>query len=157
MLAALPARAGSPRTPVAAEYGAVPPAAARRRRFRPAFTLLEVLVVVAILLILAGVGAFATTSYLARAKVSQAKLQMGKIETAVKAYMLNNDGTPPDNLAMLTNPINGTVFLEGGDSAITNPWGGAYTFTMVNDDKGVSRVRVLTQDNNGNQLAWPDR
>ena len=52
------------------------PVAARRNRVtrRAAFTLLEVLVVVAILVILAGVGVVATTRYLEDARKSRAQL-----------------------------------------------------------------------------------
>lgn len=128
-----------------------------RRRFRPAFTLLEVLVVVAILLILAGVGAFAATSYLARAKISQAKLQMGKIETAVKAYMTDNGGDPPANLAVLTTADGGKVYLEGGQTAVTDPWGKQYQMQMAPDATGVTRVIISTTDDAGKPIQWPDR
>src|SRR3954454_21780734 len=70
---------------------------------RSAFTLMEVLVVVAILVVLAS-GSLIYLSYLDSAKLSTAKLDIKKLETAVDAYYTDpsHGGQYPPNLEMLT-------------------------------------------------------
>ena len=100
---------------------AAPPRAASR--LRRAFTLLEVLVVMAIILIIAGGATFAAMSYLAKAKVNSAYTQMSKIENTVKSYASLNEGNYPESLSALVQDPNGQPLLEGGQAAITDPWG----------------------------------
>ena len=57
--------------------------ARNRATRRAAFTLLEILVVVAIVVILAGVGVVATTTYLENAKKSKAQLGCNGLATLV--------------------------------------------------------------------------
>jgi general secretion pathway protein G len=116
-------------------------------RTRDGFTLLEVLVVVAILVILASVATFATVSYLAGAKVDQATLQATNIQKAAMAYYTKSGGTYPDSLQLLVmrDPNTGTPpLLEGGESAIIDPWTQPYQFEIVMDNAGAERFVVYT-------------
>jgi len=98
---------------------------------RGAFTLLEVLVVVAILVALAGVASIYVFRYLDDSKKDKAKLDIRAIDHAVKAYSLRYDN-PPEQLAQLLQPPDGgKPFLEGGAAAITDPWGRPYTYSAA--------------------------
>jgi general secretion pathway protein G len=116
----------------------------RRRlenRPRNAFTLLEVLVVVAILVILASVASVYVFGYLDRAKQDKAKLQAKAIETAAKSYYLRYTQLPPNTQALI-NPGQGEKpFLEGGNDAIMTPWGGQ--FTLSEDQRGDANEMVI--------------
>jgi len=95
------------------------PVAARRNRVsrRAAFTLLEVLVVVAILVILAGVGVVATTRYLEDARKSKAQLGCNGLATAVESYYANpqsGNQYPTQLQELLAPPFGGTSFLRNG-------------------------------------------
>jgi len=68
---------------------------------RAAFTLMEVLVVVAILVVLAAIAVPIYTTYLENSKLDRAKLDVKNLETAVQAYYMRND-VYPDSLQMLT-------------------------------------------------------
>jgi general secretion pathway protein G len=93
---------------------------------RVAFTLMEVLVVVAILVVLAGVGGVIYMRYLDEAKVSRAKLDIHAIEGVVETYKLKNSEYPP-SLVILTQPQDGGLaYLE--QSAIIDPWGHEYGY-----------------------------
>jgi general secretion pathway protein G len=91
----------------------------RKRSLRSAFTLMEVLVVVAILVILAGIG-IVVFRYLEDSKDNVAKLKIKNIETAVDAYKLKQ-GNFPETLQILAEPSDGKpAYLE--DAALLDPW-----------------------------------
>ncbi len=116
----------------------------RRRlenRPRNAFTLLEVLVVVAILVILASVASVYVFGYLDRAKQDKAKLQGKAIETAAKSYYLRYNNLPPNTQALINPGAGEKPFLEGGQDAITTPWGGQ--FQLGEDQRGDANEMVI--------------
>jgi general secretion pathway protein G len=127
-------------------------------RTRNGFTLLEVLVVVAILVILASVLTFAVVSNLRSAKVDQATIQAQNIQKAALAYYARTGGNYPQTLQNLVirDPSSGVgPFLEGGASAITDPWGSPYQYEVVNDDTGNERFVVFTVSPEGQRIQWP--
>jgi len=109
--------------------------ASRRATRRAAFTLLEVLVVVAILVILAGVGVVATTRYLEDARKSKAQLGCKGIQQALDAYKLQNNGDYPpqgSEIQELLHPSNGgTPYLQNGQSDTIDPWGKQYQISYT--------------------------
>ncbi len=70
---------------------------------RSAFTLLEVLVVVAIIVMLAGVGGYYFMQQYEDAKVSKAKADCMGLSTQVETFKLNT-GNYPTSLEQLTQP-----------------------------------------------------
>lgn len=125
---------------------------------RSGFTLLEVLVVVAILVILASVATFAVVRYMRDAKLNQATLQMQKIEQACKAYFTQTGGNYPQSLQELVVPGQaGPPLLEGGADAITDPWGKPYNIDLESDSVGNQRLVVFTTDDYGQRITWPRR
>src|SRR5437868_4314783 len=100
--------------------------APRRANRRAAFTLLEVLVVVAILVILATVASVAIMRNLDDAKKSKAQLQAATIAKACEQYYLNpqSQGNYPQNLQeLVTPPWGGSAFLSDGMNDLIDPWG----------------------------------
>lgn len=136
-----------------------PPASRRlAARSRAGFTLLEVLVVVAILVILASVATFATVSYLSGAKIDQATLQAQNIQKAAMSYYTKSGGVWPDSLQALAmrDPTTGTPpLLEGGESAIVDPWHQPFQFEVVEDGTGTQRFVVFTFGPEGQRIQWP--
>ncbi len=74
---------------------------ARRQTARAGFTLVELLLVVAILGILAGVVAVNVAGHGDRARIATTRQSFAHIETAVRMYEVAN-GTFPDSLDQLT-------------------------------------------------------
>jgi type II secretory pathway pseudopilin PulG len=82
---------------------------------------MEVLVVCAILVVLAGVGGVIYMQQLENAKKDIAKTQLQVLTDVVEMYKLHNGEFPP-NLAVLTEPQadGGTALVER--SAVVDPW-----------------------------------
>ena len=86
---------------------------ARSSRVRPAFTLVEVIVVMVILVIIAGAATVGVTKYLDTAKRQEAKLKMQKIENAAKTYLAVYNEYPTDPSQLVTqSPVVRSIGAE---------------------------------------------
>ncbi len=121
----------------------------RRNRRRTAFTLMEVLLVLAILVIL---GSFVTVGYVQlqrNANNDAARSQISMLEDAVQFYALAV-GTPPSTeqglSALLTAPSDlknvnkwqGPYLKE--QQVPLDPWGGEYQYEMIDQKAGTYKV-----------------
>jgi general secretion pathway protein G len=113
-----------------------------RRTRRDAFTLVEVLVVMAIIVILAGIASVGVMRYLDNAKELTAETQMKNIATAYNSYFIKTGSESyPNSLQELIQPTDGgRAYLEGGIQAITSPWGEQYTVQIVDTSAGPKPV-----------------
>ncbi len=126
------------------------------RILRPGFTLLEVLVVVAILVILASVAGIAVFSFLDDAKVNKATLDMQALETAYKGISLQNAGELGEgtfDMSMLIPKI------TQGEAGLYDPWNQRYQFRFdVSQETGEERIQFYTiNPKNGQEIVWPRR
>src|SRR5580658_5801392 len=95
---------------------------------RAAFTLLEVLIVVAILVILAGSASIALFKYLEDAKVGRAEADMRQIEQSVKKIYIESGGTKwPDMSQKQANASK----LEQGLAGMQSHWNTHYTWEIM--------------------------
>ena len=100
--------------------------AAARSTFRAGFTLMELLVVVALLVVLAGTGGVIYMNYLEGAKEDVARTQVHELTQAAEAYRIRY-GEYPQSLAALTQPgPDGRATLE--PSALVDPWQRPYQY-----------------------------
>ncbi len=99
-----------------------------RRARRSAFTLLEVLIVAAIILVLAGAGGMTFMKYLDEAKKDRATMDVKTLSTACQAYQIKN-GSPPATLATLAqaDADGGKPYIDTQE-LLRDPWGGAYQY-----------------------------
>lgn len=134
--------------------------AARRTRRRSGFTLMEVLVVVAILVILATIAAVAVPKQLAEAKKGTAVTQCSTISKAIESYSISsaNPGTTdeerlPQQPMDLVSPQWGTgqstSFLPDGRNSLLDPWGKEYQFRPTQREDGTPYIIVFTHAPDG--------
>ena len=122
-------------------------------RRRSAFTLLEVLVVVAIILVLASVATVAVLQIQKENKADTAKLQAMNLDKAMKAYMIKNDGNPPQSIQDILK------YVEGGDPAkLNDPWGQPFQIGSADNGTGTTSYYVFTTNpETGDQIRSDTR
>jgi general secretion pathway protein G len=99
------------------------------RAVRRGFTLMEVLVVVAIILILAGLGGYYFLGQAKEAQKSAAKVQIRTLKQAAENYALDHGGTFPANLqALLSKDSYGKGPYLKNQDALVDPWGNQYQY-----------------------------
>jgi len=88
------------------------------------FTLVELLVVVAILGILGAVAVTNVTGHIESTRKTAAKTAVDNIKGAVTTYMLNKKkATPPSDLKVLVEASGDEEpALDGGEGALIDPW-----------------------------------
>jgi general secretion pathway protein G len=116
---------------------------------RAAFTLMEMLVVVAIIVMLAGLGTWGYMRYLETARLQKAKMDCVHISQAVEAYNLET-GQFPSTLQELTQPVAGRkAFLE--QNQLQDPWGKPYNFDP-NQQSATGKPKVFTIPPGGQEI-----
>jgi len=97
-------------------------------RVQRAFTLFELLLVVAIFGVLAAIAIPGYQIYLDKAKVAQAKTDIVVIESSIVRYYVNRSAFP-DTLAQV------------GAGGKLDPWGNPYQYLNITTTKGKGQVR----------------
>lgn len=99
------------------------------RGLRSAFTLMEMILVLAIIAILIAIGAATLGDFDEQAKITAARAQIGTISTSIKMYKVNNRNLPPNLDALVKPPANVPVkkpFIEA--NGIVDPWDNKYIY-----------------------------
>jgi general secretion pathway protein G len=113
------------------------------RTSRRAFTLLEVLVVVAIIVMLAGVGGYYLLQRYEDSKVSRAKIDCEGLSGQVETFKLNN-GSYPQSIEALTQPqpTGGSALVP--PDKVRDPWGKPYQIDPNGQHNGGNKADVFT-------------
>ncbi|WP_312738741.1 pilin [Stenotrophomonas sp.] len=119
------------------------------------FTLIELMIVVAIIAILAAIALPAYQDYVARSQVSEAMTLSGGAKTAVTEYYADKGAFPADNDAAGLAPavsINGKYVLsvEVEDGAITATMKGANSASS----KIAGKTFVMNPADAGGSITW---
>ena len=109
-----------------------------RRRAARGMTLLEIMIVIAILGLIASVVVVAVMNNLQRAKGTTARLKIGEIQKALELYAVDNEDYPSQSeglKALISPPGGGPAYLKEKDVP-KDPW--AQEFMYFNPARGGS-------------------
>ena len=128
--------------------------ASRRARFqrrRGGYSLLEILIVLAIIALIATVVGPRLMAQFDRSKVTTARLQIRGLESALRTMSLDigRYPTPDEGLALLmASPENVTGWMGPywEEAPPPDPWGRPYQYAPPEDDSGSPRVTSLGSD-----------
>jgi general secretion pathway protein G len=125
---------------------------------RAAFTLMELLVVVAILVVLAGVGGYYYIKHLDDARIDAARLQVKTLTQAAEAYYVKHGEYPPSLVALTErDPDGGKPYLE--QDAIRTPWGTSYQYDPSGPNNGGNKPDIWADAPKGGARIgnWPQQ
>lgn len=123
-----------------------------RRTPRAAFTLMEMLVVVAILVVLAGAAVPIYLNYLDNAKRDRAKVDVQTLQQAVEAYKTEH-GSYPQNLQALTMADNATgSFATLETKALIDPWGNQFHYDPNTQNPQTGRPKIFSNGPPGRNM-----
>jgi general secretion pathway protein G len=99
------------------------------RHTRAAFTLMEMMLVLAIIALLIAIGAVTLGEVDENAKFTAAEAQMSTLRTAIVQYKTLNRTLPPSLDALVTPPANARVKKKlVKEEAIMDPWNSKYQY-----------------------------
>jgi general secretion pathway protein G len=123
-----------------------------RRRTRQGFTLMEMLVVVAIIVMLAGLGGYYYMQQLDKAKQSVARNQVKTTLTqACDTYKIDHGDYPASLDALLAKDDAGGPYLKTAD-ALKDPWGKHYQYNPQGPNNA-GRQPDIWSDGSGVQIG----
>ena len=95
---------------------------------RAGFTLIEILVAVAIIGILGTVATVSIPKILENAKIKAAKSGVDSLKNAVVTYNIEKGKYPSDLKALVEASGDDEPVVEGGEGALYDPWGVEYKY-----------------------------
>ena len=128
-----------------------------KRQRRAAFTLLEMLVVVAIIVALAGIGGFFLLGQLEGAKKSNARTNIkGNLTPACETFFVNH-GSFPESLQQLTtkDDMGNPPILKSADYLL-DPWSKPYIYDKAGTKNNGMAPDIYTTAPDGEVIGnWP--
>lgn len=95
---------------------------------RAGFTLIEILVAVAIIGILGTTAAIGIPRILENSKIKAAKVGVDNLKAAVVAYNIEKGKYPSDLKTLVEASGDDEPIVEGGEGALYDPWGTEYKY-----------------------------
>lgn len=97
-----------------------------------AFTLVELVVVLTIIVVLAGSGIYLVTGIIDDARVQTADNDLKALDIAIKSYQRNNNGKPPSQElglnALVERPPDAKRWRQYLEEPMVDPWGNLYEY-----------------------------
>jgi general secretion pathway protein G len=124
----------------------------KHRVVRGGYTLMEMLVVVAIIVVLAGVGGYMLLPKVDEAKEDLTLTQAKQLSEAVGNYKLDNNDWPP-NLQVLAQPKpgGGAPYIE--ESMLTPPIGGQWQYDAAGGRNKGLKPDIWADGRNGQPIG----
>jgi general secretion pathway protein G len=121
-----------------------------RHTLRRAFTLMEMLIVVAIIVALAGIGAFYVLPQLAKSKEKIAKVSAENVSKALEAYKVDHGAYPNDIGALTVKDEAGGPYIAA--EGLLDPWGNQYQIDASGPHHNGAKPDVYTTSPESGQI-----
>jgi len=120
---------------------------------------MEMLVVVAIIVALAGIGGYYYFAQLDKANEGKCKAQVQLLTKAAETYQINNTGVFPESLTQLleADPNNTNKPYLDNREAIIDPWGREYRYQYPGQNNGNLKPDIWSDTPNGPVGNWSTR
>jgi general secretion pathway protein G len=127
----------------------------RERVVRDGFTLMEILVVVSIILILAGVGGYYLMGQVSESRKSRAKMDVRTLTTACEMYAKDHFETFPPSLdALCQKDANGKGPYLKSQESLYDPWGNRYQYNQQGSLNGGTQPDIWSESQYGKIGNW---
>ena len=120
---------------------------------RQGFTLMEVLVVVAIIMILAGLGVFYYMGQLEETRKSAAKIKIRDLTQAAETYKLHNAQYPASLRQLLVRDPRGGAPLLKNEDGIMDPWDREFQYDPNGTKNNGMQPDIWCLDPNGQPIG----
>jgi len=129
-----------------------------RRQRRSAFTLMEMLIVVAIIVALAGIGGFFIMGQLTSAQKDTAAAQTKVLTKACETYRIKHNKWPESLQVLLVKDEFQTIYIDDAN-ALIDPWGKPYQYNASGTNNQGLKPDIWTdaQDGTGQIGNWPKK
>jgi general secretion pathway protein G len=121
---------------------------------RQGFTLMEVLIVVAIIVMLAGLGGYYLMQQYSGAQISTAKIKVANVSKLAETFRLNNGRFPQSLEELEQQQPNGFAPLAARDD-LTDPWGQPLGYDQAGSRNNGLKPDVWANGPNGQIGNWP--
>ena len=126
-----------------------------KRQRRAAFTLMEMLIVVAIIVMLAGIGVVSYMTLFAGSQKDVAYSDVKGLTVACDAYKLKNGANPESLAALLQKDPSGVVYIEDPNK-LNDPWKKPYQYDGSGAKNQGRRADIWTVAPDGIEIGnWP--
>ena len=111
----------------------------RVQRPNPGFTLVEVLVILAILAILAGVLVPSIANQVTKSDISRVSADLGNVRTGVEAFLVDLKRYPGDIEDLVDQPTtaDSTLLADAYPSGLIGKWSGPYVDVVLPNDSSL--------------------
>lgn len=99
-------------------------------KMRAGFTLVELLVVVAIIGILGTIAIQSVTQHIAGTRITAAETSVDSLCQAVNSYYIKNKKLPTKLEQLIEGTDDNPPILEGGEGALQDPWDQTYKYEI---------------------------
>lgn len=118
-----------------------------RRKYRSGYTLIELMAVIVVISLIAGVLVVGIRGYVARAKRDTTKQRIGQIDAAIQLYVADHSSPPTSDEGLDALKAKSDDMIDGYyQGSLTDPWGNRFEYFVPGMDGEPYEIVSLGSD-----------